>query len=561
MMLAALESDRPAPRAQGTIVEALAAAAAADAPLATFHGGSAGPTVLDARATFARANAWAQRLVARGVRRGDRVVILVPTGPTFVAALLGAMMAGAAAVPLATPLTFGSVEPFLRNLGPILLSADARALVTTPRVLGTLASHRGSLHVPTAVLVDGDEPSPEPRPLPSVDPQDTALIQYTSGTTGLPKGVVISHRALVANAASIAEGLGLDARDVGVSWLPLFHDMGLVGVLLTAVCHPYALHLAAPEYFAMGAERWLHLIARVGATITAAPNFAYQRCVARAARLEGVRLDALRLALNGAEPVHAETLRRLAATLAPHGFAPTASLPVYGMAECTLAVTFADRGAPHALKLDRGGLEREGIACASTAPEAREVVSVGRPVAGAAIRVVDSGRATVPNGRVGRILVRSPSLMDGYFRNEAATRAVLADGWLDSGDLGFVADGQLYVTGRAKDVVIQGGRNIDPHDVERTLETECGLRPDSVVAFGVSDSSVATERLVLVVEAKPTEEERSDARARELRGAVLAALGARIDEVIFVALGSIPRTTSGKPRRAECARLHAEARS
>lgn len=556
MTPALLESSIMPSSAHRTMVDAIEAGARADAPLAIFHG-RLEPSVLDARSAYAAARKWAQVFIRHGVRRGDRVVLLLPTGPTFVGALLGAMLAGAAAVPLATPMTFGSMEPFLRNLGSTFDSAQARVLVASTRALTAIRTHASSLVLPPVVLTEADaiETVLVPAPLPSLDEADTALIQYTSGTTGRPKGVVISHGALVSNAFAIAQGLEIGPTDVGVSWLPLFHDMGLVGVLLTAVCHPYALHLAAPEYFAMGAERWLRLASEVQATITAAPNFAYEHCVARASKLDAdrVALDGLRLALNGAEPVHAETVRRFASALGPFGLRSTASLPVYGMAESTLAVSFAAHGALATLHVERAALEKRGVVRQTDASGARELVSVGTPVAGTSIRIADAAGRTVDSERVGRILIAGASIMDGYFRDDEASGRALADGWLDSGDLGFVSGGQLFVTGRAKEIIIQGGRNVDPHDIEHAVVGGCGLRAGSVAAFGVDDPDAGTERVVLAVETGP-KDDRSEERSRAIRGAVLGTLGVRVDDVVFVPLGAIPRTTSGKARRSECAR-------
>ncbi|HEX7600754.1 MAG TPA: AMP-binding protein, partial [Polyangiaceae bacterium] len=443
------------------------------------------------------------------------------------------------------------------NLGAILKSADARALVVSPRVLKVLQTQGADLPIPPVVLTDADllgAPTGD-APLPEIDGTDTALIQYTSGTTGQPKGVVIPHAALVSNAFAIAKGLHITPSDVGVSWLPLFHDMGLIGVLLTAVAHPYALHLAGPEYFAMGAERWMRLASKVRATITAAPNFAYEHCAKRANKLDGERLESLRLALNGAEPVHAATVRRFATALEQNGLSPTVSLPVYGMAECTLAVSFAEPGALHTMSVDRARLEHDGVVIAASGDDAREVVSVGAPVAGTSVRVADETGRTLPSGRVGVLRVAGTSVMNGYFRNDDASARALADGWLDTGDLGFIADGRVYVTGRAKDLIIQGGRNVYPYDLER-IATEAGdLRAGGVVAFGRTGADSGTESIVLVAESSEKDPAKREALVRELRGAILATLGVKVEDIHLVPLGAVPRTTSGKARRRECARL------
>ena len=331
--------------------------------------------------------------------------------------------------------------------------------------------------------------------------------------------------------------------------------VGKVQALLTAVCHPYTLHLAGPEYFAMGAERWMRLASKVRATITAAPNFAYEHCAKRATKLDGERLDSLRLALNGAEPVHAATVRRFAKALEANGLSPSVSLPVYGMAECTLAVSFAEPGALGTMSVDRARLEHDGVVIAALGDEAREVVSVGAPVAGTSVRVTDESGRPLGERHVGVLRVAGSSVMDGYFRDDEGSARALGDGWLDTGDLGFIADGRLYVTGRAKDLIIQGGRNVYPYDLERIATDACDLRAGGVVAFGRTAGESGTESIILVAESAEKDPTRREALVRELRGSILATLGVKVDDIHLVPLGAVPRTTSGKARRRECARL------
>jgi fatty-acyl-CoA synthase len=546
-----------------SLAAAIESAARDDAPLLTFHGGRDGEVPLPARDAFARARRWAALFRRHGARRGDRVVLLLPTGEAFVTALLGAALCGAAPVPLATPMTFGSTEPFLRNLAAIVKNARPVLVVTVPRIIDALqAASMPPFGVPLLTPADRDalgelDASDAHALAGSVDGGDIGLIQYTSGTTGKPKGVVIPHRALVSNAFAIARGLSLGPADVGVSWLPLFHDMGLVGVLLTGICHPYPIHVAAPEYFAMGAQRWMALAARVGGTITAAPNFAYEMAAARAGRLEeSERLSTLRLALNGAEPVLPPTVRRFESAYAPNGLAPGVVLPVYGMAECTLAVAFSSRDtATRVAKLDRRALER-GEVLPGDNGSAQELACVGRPVAGTAIAIVDGGGVALGERQLGNIRVRGDSVMRGYFDNDEASAAALdSEGWLDTGDMGFVDDGQLYVTGRAKDVIIQAGRNVYPYDLERVAVEAARLRPGAVVALGRRNEEKGTEEIVLVAETAMRGEEERAATARLLKGEILAVLGVRIDEVHLWPLGAVPKTTSGKARRRECASL------
>jgi acyl-CoA synthetase (AMP-forming)/AMP-acid ligase II len=482
----------------------------------------------------------------------------MPTGHAFIEAMLGAMLTGATPVPLATPMTFGAVDRYIGNLSAVVTDCGARILVTYRRIAEAVAAEPSLASSLRDVLTEEglDGAAPVSGRVPSIGARDTAFIQYTSGTTGRPKGAVISHGALVSNAFAIARGLGIGPRDVGASWLPLFHDMGLVGVLLTSICHPYPVHVMSPESFVMNPRRWLELIARVGATLSPAPNFAYDLCVSRGGDVSGLRLDSWRVALNGAEPVHARTVSRFADRFAPLGFRSEAVLPVYGMAEATLAVTFPelDEGFT-TLAVDRDDLERSGHASPSGLAGAHHAVSVGRPVAGTAVEIVDDSGGLVPEGTVGHILVSGRSLMDGYFRNDDATASAIVDGRLRSGDLGFIHSGRLFVTGRAKDLIIKAGRNLHPADIERVASEVDGLRSGCVAAFGRPNPRTGTDDLVVVAETSHGDATRRDRIASDIRGELLAVLGVKADEIRVCAVGSVPRTTSGKIRRGECARL------
>jgi acyl-CoA synthetase (AMP-forming)/AMP-acid ligase II len=374
------------------------------------------------------------------------------------------------------------------------------------------------------------------------------LLQYTSGTTGRPKGVTISQRALTSNASAIAQGLSIGGHDVGCSWLPLFHDMGLIGAVITPLCHPFEVHVLAPEAFIMRPDRWLRLISELGATISPAPNFAYELCTHRIGHVQGWQLDGWRAALNGAEAVHASTMRRFSERFEAVGFQERAMTPVYGLAESTLAVTMPTLGGPSTVKVDADALARGRVLRAS-GETARELVSVGTPVAGSSVRVTDESGHTLSEGAVGEIRVAGPSLMEGYFANPRASAEVLDGGWLRTGDLGAVIDGALFVVGRAKDVVVQAGRNVYPDDVERVAREVPGVR-GGAVAFGVEDPARGTEALVVMVEVVRTG--RACGVSKRVRGELLTVLGVRADEVVPCPLGSLSRTTSGKIQRGAC---------
>lgn len=548
-------SVRPRPP-HDTVVAALEAAADTREPLLTLHGGRR-PEAHDPRALLQGAFCVGGWLQAMGVRPGDRVPILLPTSADFVHALLGTMLVGAVPVPLATPMTFGGVGRYLQNLAAVVEDADARCLVTSARLRDAAAEEPRLAARLRNVLVPQERGAPGPprcRPAP-LDPSDAALLQYTSGTTGRPKGVVISHRALVSNAFAIAHGLSLGPEDVGVSWLPMFHDMGLIGVLVTALCHPYPVHLIRPESFVMQPRRWLTLLSQVGGTVSAAPNFAYDLC---ATRVDAPALEAdlarWRVALNGSEPVHPETVRRFGARFADHRFPSDAVMPVYGLAESTLAVTFPclDRKL-ESLRLDRGTLAAGRTVRTVEGAGGLEVVSAGRPVAGASVRIVHAGAVTAERV-VGEVQTTGPSLMDGYFRNGPASADAVQDGWLRTGDLGFLDGGRLFLVGRAKEVIIKGGRNYYPHDVERIASGVSGAE-GAAAAFARPNPDAGTEDLIVVVEARDRSPEGRERIAREARGELLAVLGVKADQVHVCPFGAIPRTTSGKVRRAACEAL------
>jgi len=538
-----------------TLIAAFEAAARTGAPFVTFHAGKDSVAKTSAEA-LDRALLWAKLLASRGVERGDRIPILLPSGHTFVEALLGTMLLGAVPVPLAGPMTFGSVDRFLVNLATIAVDCGARATITYGRIRDAIARDAG-LGAALGELI-GEEDLEGVRSttvrLGSPTAKDTAFIQYTSGTTGTPKGVVVSHRAIVANAFAIARGAGIDANDVGVSWLPLFHDMGLIGVLLTSICHPYPLHVMSPEHFVMNPRRWLDLIGRVGGTIAAAPNFAYDMCVARGGVAEGLDLHTWRRALNGAEPVHATTVARFHAAFAPAGLGPDITMPVYGMAEATLAVAFPAVGAElERLTVDRTALEEDGRVVPRD--DGQTAISVGRPVAGMHIEVIGENGAALAEHTVGEIRVSGPSLMDGYFRNDEASAAVLEGGWLRTGDIGFMDRGTLFVTGRAKELIIKSGRNLYPYDVERIAGNVAGVRQGGVAAFGRSNDKTGTEDLVVIAETNQADADRRAEIAKAVRAELLEVLGVKPDDIRFCGVGKVPRTTSGKIQRRECARL------
>jgi acyl-CoA synthetase (AMP-forming)/AMP-acid ligase II len=384
-------------------------------------------------------------------------------------------------------------------------------------------------------------------------PEDLGLVQFSSGSTVDPKPVALSHAALAAQADLLVAATAPGPQDALVSWLPLYHDMGLIGALLGTMSYPGPLVLIPPEHFLARPALWPRAVARHRGTVSAAPSFAYAYVADRVRDedLAGVDLSSWRLALDGAEPVSAEAMRRFAARLAPHGFSPGALVPVYGLAEAALAVTFARPGQPlEGRRIDAVRLAAEGVA----APGDREVVSVGGPVPGVEVAVRTPGGAESGEGRLGRIFVRGPSVMEGYLGDPAATAAALRGGWLDTGDLGFVLGGELFVHGRAKDVVVVRGANRAPEEFESALAGVAGLRPGCAVAAGFVPEGGEGEALLLLAERARGAADADATLEHAVRRAVLDRTGVAPHQVVLLEPGTLPRTSSGKLRRREALR-------
>jgi acyl-CoA synthetase (AMP-forming)/AMP-acid ligase II len=541
----------PIPAARrGTLVRALREAA-----------GPSGVTFVDLRereTTLAwdevadRAARAAATLEAAGVRPGDRVAIVLRTEPAFLDAFFGAWLAGAVPAPLYPPVRLGRMDEWVAGTGRMIAVSGARVVVSggaTRRLLG------GALAIarPPLGLLDAGALLGSRRLALDASPQALGLVQFSSGSTVDPKPVALSHRALAAQIDALVAATAPGPDDVLVSWLPLYHDMGLLGGLLGAMSYPGPLVLVPPEHFLARPALWLRAVARHRGTLSAAPSFAYAYAAARVADadLAGLSLASWRLALDGAEPVSADAMRRFAARFAPHGFDPAALVPVYGLSEAALAVTFARRGgALEGRRVDAGRLARDG----AVVPGAREVVSVGGPVPGVRVAVLGARGEDLPEGRLGRIHVASPALMDGYLGDPDATARALRGGWLDTGDLGFVLGGELHVHGRAKDVVVVRGANHAPEEFEAALAGVAGLRPGCSVAVGFEADGGGGEELLLLAErARGAREPAAELEARA-RGAVLARTGVAPDRVAILAPGTLPRTSSGKLRRGEALR-------
>jgi 1-acyl-sn-glycerol-3-phosphate acyltransferase len=488
---------------------------------------------------------------------------MLPTGLDFLRSFLAIQLLRAIPVPIYPPLRLDRLDEYAARQSAILADAGVRLLLTIARArpVASLLAPR----VPTLeAVLTADELAAEGARVhgPDGDGADPALIQYTSGSTGQPKGVLLTHDNLLANIGAIAAGIELAPTDVGVSWLPLYHDMGLIGAWLMCLHSGVPLTLLPPTAFLARPERWLWAIHRRAATLSPAPNFAYELCARRIPdeAIEGLDLSSWRVALNGAEPVSPGTLERFARRFGPCGFRREAMMPVYGLAESSVAVAFPPAGrAPRLDRIRRDAFQAQARALPAAHGDAAalELVSAGRALPGHELRVVDDACADVPERVVGRLVFRGPSSTSGYYRKPEATAAItLPGGWLDSGDLAYLADGELYVCGRLKDLVIKGGRNLVPQEIEEAAAAVDGVRRGCVVAFGAASATLGTEALVIVAETRLEGAADRERLAAAVTRRVAEQVDVPPDEVVLVPPGAVPKTSSGKVRRAAAKELY-----
>ena len=514
-----------------------------------------GERILTHAALDRRARAIAVLLARNGIRKGDRVALLLHPGAAFLEGFFGCLYAGAVAVPVQPPASRRA------NARLEAIAADSNAAAAL--CAGALSRKQTVPSLREIDITSNEEDAPSQWVNPHNTGGDLVLLQYTSGSTGTPKGVALRHRNLLANLAAIRSGFGLTPDDHLVSWLPPYHDMGLIGAILQPLYTGFPAALMAPATFTRAPFVWLQAISERGATVSGAPNFAYELCARRITAEQRAALDlrAWRVAFCGAETIHVQTVERFAETFGDCGFAPESFIPCYGLAEATLFVSAASpsRRAPRVLPVDARALETE---LAARAPEnaARRLVSCGVPGKGVDVLIVDPERGMrLPDGRVGEIWVGGPSVAAGYWNGDDETArvfgATLADGgaapFLRTGDLGFIEGGELFVAGRIKDLIILRGRNIHPADVEHTIEaSHVRVIANGAAAFSIDGDGA--ERLVVVAEV----ERRGTSDDGEVIAAVRAAVAeehqVHVDAVVLVRAGTMLKTTSGKIRRSAC---------
>lgn len=510
-----------------------------------------------------RALLFARRLMGLGAEPGDRVALMAETSADFVVAFTGCVYAGILPVPLPLPTSFGGKEGYLQQIGSQLASCDPRILTGPDNLIQIVRD--GGANISTGQLLGWSEWEHLPlstRRLPEPRAEETAYLQYSSGSTRFPHGIAITHRALMANChAKTAHALDMRDSDRCISWLPFYHDMGLVGCLLAVICAQLSADYMSTDDFARRPLTWLKLISQnSGTSVSYSPTFGYDIAARRATAdaLAGLDLSRWRLAGNGGDMIRLDIMQTFADTFAAAGFAPSAFVPSYGLAEATLTVSTMPMG--------------EGLVCdliderllgqlggGATQPDSevtryRSVVNCGRPLPGFEIEIRAASGGVLDDTRIGSVWIKGDSLMTGYFRDQDATDACLVDGWLNTGDIGYLRDGYLYIVGRAKDMLIINGCNYWPQDIEWAVEQISGLKSGDSAAFGVRRDNGIEEPVVLVhcrnsdPEQRRTLRDEVKARVRQLTGMLAT--------VELVAPKSLPRTSSGKLARTRARTLY-----
>jgi len=548
----------PASPSALSLVARIEQVAASDTATVTFVAGDEHRT-LGWGALHLQARSVAARLQGLGVEPGDHVAVLGPTTGDLVAAIQGVWLAGAVLVTLPLPMRLASLEQFVAQTRHRLVRSEAKLLLVDPELAGLVAPEPGDPpFVGLDVLCGDDGVGGDDWRRPADDPDALAVLQFTSGSTADPKGVMLRHRHICHNLDGAWAAASMRPDDTVVSWLPLYHDMGLIGLLCVPMTGGCSLVQGAPQDFLARPLRWFRWLSEFGGTVTAGPNFAYAlgaRALRRAE--EPLDLSKVEVLLSGAEPVDAEVFRGFLDAAARYGMNPACAFPAFGMAEVCIAGTFPPRG--RGLRTDvvqRRALESDHRAL----PAGREVdgsvelALLGTPVPGLEVRVVDVVTGAPCGDReVGELLLAGSSLTDGYYGQPAASAEVLVDGWLRTGDLAYLLDGELVVCGRIKDVMIVGGRNVYPQDVEKAVGTVDGVRPGNVVAFGVDGRHGAQHVVVVAEVSAPVDGGASSAEVeRAVVAAVTESVGVPPREVVLVRPGTVPKTSSGKLQRSAC---------
>ncbi|SCY60796.1 1-acyl-sn-glycerol-3-phosphate acyltransferases [Nitrosospira sp. Nl5] len=503
----------------------------------------------------------ASGLLEYGLQPEQSVAIMLPTSHDYFCCFFGALLAGGVPVPIYPPARASQIEDHLRRHAGILSNALAVILITVPEARPAARLLQAQVETLGAVVTAGELSVPRQAPGYPHQAGQIALLQYTSGSTANPKGVALTHANLLANIRAMGQVTQVTSTDVFVSWLPLYHDMGLIGAWLGSLYYACPLVVMSPITFLARPERWLWAIHRHRGTLSASPNFGYELCLRKIPddALDGLDLSSWRMAFNGAEPVSPETIVNFTQRFARYGLHPEAIAPVYGLAECSVGLAFPPPGrGPLIDRIKRDKFTRSGQAdpAGSEEADALRFVACGPPLPGHQIKIVDAMSNEVGERVEGRVEFKGPSATSGYFRNPEQNRQLFHDGWLDSGDLAYVAAGDLYLTGRAKDIIIRAGRNIYPYELEEAVGNIAGIRKGCVAVFGSPDPVSGTERLVVLAEVRDTDSGKREELRSQINSLTLDMLGMPADDIVLAPVHSVLKTSSGKIRRAACRELY-----
>lgn len=494
-----------------------------------------------------------------GLTHGETVAIMLPTSVGFLFTFFGTLLAGGIPVPIYPPLRLHQIEAYAKQEAKILQNAEAKILVVfkEAKTVGYLL--RSLVPALKAVVaVDSLLEETKKASLYTPSPDDIAFIQYTSGSTNLPKGVVLTHANLLANIRAYSDAIKTSSEDVAISWLPLYHDLGLIGKWLGSLYCGAQLILFSPIHFLNRPEQWLWAIHYFRGTISAGPNFAYRLCAQKidAAAIEGLDLSSWRLAICGAETIHPQTIKQFTERYRHYGFNPTSFVPVYGLAETSLGLTVPPLGRiPWIDSIDRKAFEEKNLAILvseDNKKNALEFVSCGKPLSGQEVRIVGDNNQELPERHIGHLEFKGPSCMQGYYRNPEATVAAYHDGWWRSGDLAYQANGEFIITGRQKDIIIKSGRNLSPMEIEDLTSQVDGIRQGCVIAFSVPDEQKGTEKLIVIAEVREKKLVQNKSIIEKINEKLGNAIDAIPDEIVLVPAKTIPKTSSGKLQRVAC---------
>ncbi len=501
-------------------------------------------------------------LQQRGLKKAEPVVLMLPSNADYFYCFFGILIAGGIPVPIYPPARLAQIEDHMHRHIRILSNCKASIFITVSEakaVAQLLKSQAPDLH--SIITADELISAPAISTPPVLIADDIAFLQYTSGSTGNPKGVMLSHANLLANLRAMGRAVNAGPSDVFVSWLPLYHDMGLIGSWLGSLYFASRFVVMSPLYFLSRPERWLWAIHRYHGTLSASPNFGYEFCVRRLKDedIKNLDLSSWRAAFNGAEPVSPETMQNFSQRFAEYGFNKKAMMPVYGLAESSVGLAFPplNRG-PLIDVIDRDTFMRNGVATPANQDDntALKFVSSGPPLMGHQIRVIDSAGHELPERHEGLLEFHGPSSTSGYYRDAQKTQSLFDKDWVNTGDLAYIANGELFITGRVKDIIIRAGRNIYPHELEDAVGNITGIRTGRVAVFGSEDKHSKTERLIVMAETRSTDDSELEILRREINSLATDLVGSPADEVVLCPPGSILKTSSGKIRRTASRELY-----